>query len=169
MTRLSILLMIVLCGCKSSKPPFEMVAWQFHEADIALAVASIEKAPEYGVNAIFFTNGLYRHTEVFNISDEHFDEAAARLDPYYARMFEKGSAHAKPSNHLQQDIIHLGRPCNERGIDFYIWTHELDNIPDRFLVEGRVDMNDPRLYRYLQARYRKLFDILNTNRLGSIL
>ena len=43
------------------------------------------------------------------------------------------------------------------GIPYYLWIHEFDDIPARFLVKGdRVNFDDPELFPYLDQRYERL-------------
>src|SRR5581483_8405124 len=43
-----------------------------------------------------------------------------------------------------------------RGIPFYLWVHEIDDVPRRFIKDKRVDLDDPKLYTYLDQRYERL-------------
>jgi len=140
---------------------FEINGWQFHEYNIPKVKEAILKANEYGVNTIIFSHALYRHTEAFLAGDENFNEAKAMADPYMSRYFRtRDSNHSKPSRFFQSDIKGLGKLCKENGLNYYVWTHELDGIPTEFLKEGKVDMDNPKLYNHLKQRYQRLFTIL---------
>lgn len=143
------------------KVHFEINGWQIHEYNIPKVKEAIEKAHMYGVNTIIFSHGLYRHTEAFLAGDSTFNEEKAIKDPYMGRYFRNAdSNHSKPSRFFQSDILDLGRLCIKNGLNYYVWTHELDGIPARFLKNGKVDMDDPKLYKFLKDRYQQLFTIL---------
>ncbi len=56
----------------------------------------------------------------------------------------------------QSDLRHIGDLATAKGIPYYLWVHEFDDVPKRFLKNGRVDMDDPGLFPYLTERYEKL-------------
>jgi hypothetical protein len=154
--------------------PFSMNGWQFHEYNIPRLENAINHAPDYGVNFFIFSHGLFRSVEGFLASDDNLDPKnppAYLKDLYTPEYF---TLHP----HWQRDINHLGELANAKGIPFYLWVHELDDIPLKFLKGGRtdlktqqidrlreqgqditrarVDMDDPELYTYLTNRYEKL-------------
>lgn len=140
---------------------FEINGWQIHEYNIPKVEEAILNAHEYGVNTIIFSHALYRHTEAFLAGDENFNEVKAMADPYMSRYFRtRDSNHSKPSRFFQSDIKGLGKLCKENGLNYYVWTHELDGIPAEFKKEGKVDMDNPKLYDHLKERYQRLFTIL---------
>ncbi len=47
--------------------------------------------------------------------------------------------------------------AHEQGIETFLWTHELDRIPQQFMIDSRVDMRGPHLWEYLEQRYRNIF------------
>ncbi len=50
----------------------------------------------------------------------------------------------------------MGDLALSEGIPFYLWVHEFDDVPKRFLKDGRVDMEDPALWPYIEQRYERL-------------
>lgn len=143
------------------KNEFEINGWQIHEYNIPKVKEAILKAGEYGVNTIIFSHALYRHTEAFLAGDANFDEAKAIADPYMGRYYRNAdSNHSKPSRFFQNDIKTLGNLCVQNGLKYFIWTHELDGLPEEFLKDGKADMDNPKLYKHLKDRYQQLFKIL---------
>jgi hypothetical protein len=131
---------------------FTMNGWQFHSRDIAKVSEAIKKAPEYGVNFVIFSHGLFDHVEPFLNSPEH-----------------------------QRQIQELGSLADRGKVAWYLWLHEFDDIPERFRVAPRgaadeqiaqsvtgtgssasfrlgtrVNMDDPALADYLRDRYDRL-------------
>jgi len=129
--------------------PFTINGWQFHERNVPKVAEAIARAPEYGVNTFIFSHGLFDHVEEFLASAER-----------------------------QRDILYLGSLADAQKIPWYLWVHEFDDIPERFLVKtevdpddprasaaalsssfrlgSRVDMDDPALAAYLRDRYDRL-------------
>jgi hypothetical protein len=135
----------------SAAQPFAMNGWQFHEYDVPGVAEAIQHAPQYGVNFFIFSHNLFRHVDPFLASPEH-----------------------------QRDINYLGSLADQEKIPWYLWVHELDDIPAQFLIKTpidpgdprlnlsggmfaktfgeRVNMDDPALMDYLKNRYEKLLD-----------
>lgn len=52
-------------------------------------------------------------------------------------------------------VTRLARP---QQIETWVWTHELDRIPDDFMTSGgRVDIRMPALWAFLEDRYTQIF------------
>ncbi len=135
--------------------PFTMHGWQFHEYDVPNVSEAIRRAPQYGVNLFIFSHGLFDNTEI------------VLNDPQWVK-----------------DLQHLGAQADRQKIPWYLWTHEFDNIPERlrtpqkldpddprlsqagiwfsFRLGSPVDMDDPALWEYLNARYERLFSLFPT-------
>jgi hypothetical protein len=56
----------------------------------------------------------------------------------------------------QSDLRRLGALAAKKGIPYYLWVHEFDDLPRRFFKKGLVDMDDPALFPYLERRYERL-------------
>jgi hypothetical protein len=132
--------------------PFPMNGWQFHEHNIPKVEDAINHAPDYGVNFFIFSHELFRSVEGFLASTDDVDPAnppawtKELYTPEYFRI-HRG---------WQSEINHLGEVALSKNIPFYLWVHEFDDVPKRFLKNDRVDMNDPELWKYLEQRYERL-------------
>jgi hypothetical protein len=132
--------------------PFPMNGWQFHEYDVPKLEEAVNRAPDYGVNFFIFSHEFFRSVEGFLASTDDADPAhppawtKELFTPEYFRI-KRG---------WQSDVRHIGDLALAKGIPFYLWVHEFDDVPNRFLKDGRVTMDDPELYRYLDQRYEKL-------------
>ncbi len=132
--------------------PFPMNGWQFHEYDIPKLEEAVAKAPDYGVNFFIFSHEFFRSVEGFLASTDDADPAhppawtKELFTPEYFRI-KRG---------WQSDVRHIGDLALAKGIPFYLWVHEFDDVPKRFLKNDRVDMDDPGLFPYLEQRYEKL-------------
>lgn len=107
--------------------PLPWVGWQFHERHLPKLEEAIRRAPDYGVNFVVFSHELFRPAETF------------MADPDWVRDVNRAGAAAKAQN-----------------IPFYLWIHELNEIPSRFLDDSRVRLDDPELATYLDDRYERL-------------
>ena len=140
----------------TAESPFTMTGWQFHEYDVPKVEEAIQRAPDYGVNFVIFSHELFRSVEGFLASDE---ELNLEHPPAYLKELYTPSRHFRLIPHWQKDINHLGEMANERGIDWYLWIHEFDDLPKRFITENYlVNMDHPDLFPYLDSRYQKLID-----------
>jgi hypothetical protein len=110
-----------------SAAPFTMNGWQFHERDVPKLAEAVKKAPEYGVNFFIFSHGFFHSVEEFlNLPGR------------------------------QRDVLYIGSLADQQKISWYLWIHELDDIPQRFREGKRVNLDDPALIPYLQNRYERL-------------
>jgi len=41
-------------------------------------------------------------------------------------------------------------------LSYYLWVHEFDDVPRRFLIQNRVNLDDPALLLFLDQRYERL-------------
>jgi len=156
--RLALSALLLLCGKLFAASPFTMLGWQFHARNVPRVSEAIRKAPEYGVNFFIFSHALFDHVDPF------------LNDPV-----------------RQHEIQQLGALADTEKIAWYLWLHEFDDIPDRFMVgprgaadeqiarsvtgEGssasfrlgqRVNMDDPALMEYLRNRYDRLLTMCPT-------
>lgn len=136
--------------------PFTMNGWQFHEHDFAKIEQTINRAPDYGVNFFIFSHEMFRSVEGFLASTDDADPAhppawtKELFTPEYFRI-EAG---------WQRKLNHAGDVALAKGIPFYLWVHEFDDVPKRFLKNDRVDMDDPALWTYLAQRYERLLAVV---------
>jgi hypothetical protein len=148
---------------------FAMNGWQFHDYDIPKLEEAVNRAPDYGVNFFIFSHEFFRSVEGFLASTDDVDpkHPPARLKdlhtPEYFRIIP----------HWQSDLKHIGDLATAKGIPYYLWVHEFDDVPNRFLKENEpelkdpgfetepkrhqcVDMENPELFQYLDDRYERL-------------
>jgi hypothetical protein len=135
-----------------SSSPFAMNGWQFHDYNIPKLEDAVNRAPEYGVNFFIFSHDFFRSVEGFLASTDDVDTNHPPAwvkdlhTPEYFRIIP----------HWQSDLRHIGDLAAAKGIPYYLWVHEFDDVPNRFIKNKRVDMDDPELYKYLEQRYERL-------------
>jgi hypothetical protein len=141
--------------------PFTYNVWQLHEYDMPKLEEAITIAPEYGVNSVIFSHRLFRSVEGFLNSGDNYDPDKTPQLSELRSLYGRSDSHTRPHSSWWEDIRHLGRLCDERDIDWYLWIHELDDIPPRFLdKKGKIDLDDPALEDFLKNRYERLLEIL---------
>jgi hypothetical protein len=134
------------------RTPFTMNGWQFHEYNLPKLEEAIRRAPQYGVNFFIFSHELFRSVEGFLASDDGADPA--HPSPAVQALVPGENFRIIPG--WKSDLRRLGDLATRQGIAYYLWVHEFDDIPRRFMKDGRVDMDDPGLFPYLEQRYERL-------------
>ncbi|HXU81472.1 MAG TPA: hypothetical protein VN914_08740 [Polyangia bacterium] len=129
-----------------------MNGWQFHDYNLPKLEEAIRRAPEYGVNFVIFSHELFRSVEGFLASDDGADPAHP---PAAVKELQTGENFRIIAG-WQSDVRRLGDLAKKRGIAYYLWVHEFDDLPKRFFKNGLVDMDDPALFPYLERRYERL-------------
>jgi hypothetical protein len=132
--------------------PFAMNGWQLHEFHLPKLEEAIRRARGYGVNFLIFSHELFRSVEGFLASD---DDVRPDNPPAHVRQLRRGE-NFRLIPGWKTDLRRLGDLATSQGIPYYLWVHEFDDLPTRFLVRGRVNMDDPALWTYLQERYDRL-------------
>ena len=118
------------------EPLVEYRMWQFHKLDMEYVSNVMKRAPEYNVNAVVFAQELIDHvTQLYKTGDEGkevLNERAAKLRK-------------------------LARGAREIGLKSYLWIHELENVPERFIKNRKVQYDAPGFTEYLTDKYDRLF------------
>lgn len=146
------LLIIAILSCTSSQDQSKksqeeqlvpIRAWQLHKLndreDLDYIQNVFQLAPRYNINTIVFSHGM------LGAIHDLYEGGVDGNSPF------KGDEHGKKLNKLAQD-------AEKKGIKTWIWIHELEDIPDRFIKNNIVQLDDPKLYDFLKERYRKTFE-----------
>jgi len=136
--------------------PFAMNGWQFHDYDLPKLEEAVNRAPEYGVNFFIFSHNFFRSVEGFLAST---DDADPKNPPAWVKDLHTPE-YFRIIPHWQSDLRHIGDLATAKGIPYYLWVHEFDDVPNRFLKNGKVDMEDPGLFPYLEQRYERLLQVV---------
>ncbi|HWC59914.1 MAG TPA: hypothetical protein VHC44_09500, partial [Verrucomicrobiae bacterium] len=146
------LLFLFVTGVVRADSPFTMNGWQFHDYDLPKLEEAVNRAPDYGVNFFIFSHNFFRSVEGFLAST---DDADPKNPPAWVKDLHTPE-YFRIIPHWQSDLRHIGDLATARGIPYYLWVHEFDDVPNRFLKNGKVDMDDPGLFPYLEQRYERL-------------
>jgi hypothetical protein len=153
MTRALLAAVLVLATRPAQAAPFAMNGWQFHDYNLPKLEEAIRRAPQYGVNFLIFSHELFRSVEGFLASDD------AAVPGRSARSLTTGE-NFRIIPGWQSDLRRLGDQAARQGIAYYLWVHEFDDLPTRFMKDGRVQMDDPALFPYLEERYERLLKVM---------
>ena len=136
--------------------PFSMIGWQLHDYNLPKLEEAVRRAPQYGVNFLIFSHGFFWSTEGFLASDDAVDPQHL---PAYLNDIKLGDE-TRFIRGWQKDLKHIGDLATSENIPYYLWIHEFNDVPKRFLKNGKVDMDDPGLFPFLDERYEKLLKVV---------
>jgi hypothetical protein len=136
--------------------PFAWNGWQLHEYNVPKLEEAVRRAPDYGVNFLIFSHELFRSVEGFLASTDDVDPA--HPPAYVKDLYTPEYFRIVPG--WQSDLRRLGDLATAKGIPYYLWVHEFDDMPKRFIKEGRLDMDAPGLFPYLETRYTRLLQAM---------
>ncbi len=137
---------------RAAASPFTMNAWQFHEFNLPKLEDAIRRARGYGVSSFIFSHEFFRSVEGFLASD---DDVRPDAPSAHVRQLKRGE-NFRLIPGWKTDLRRIGDLAASQGIPYYLWVHEFDDLPTRFLVKGRVDYDNPGLWTYLTERYERL-------------
>lgn len=113
----------------AARPPLAVRGWILLHYDMDYLRQAIAAAPKFGINHIQLSHGIVHHGEQL-IKDQR----------------------------RQRDVTELARLCHDRGIEIFIWVHELNAVPAEFKTDGRPDLDRPGFWEWMARKYDRLFD-----------
>jgi len=102
--------------------------WLIHDYELDYINRVIDLAPQEGINCIQLS-----HDIVHDIEDLLNDEKR------------------------QRDFPGIVAHAHDQGVKVFMWTHELNAVPDRFRADGKVDLGRGELWEWLRGKYEKVF------------
>jgi len=109
--------------------PVPLRGWILMDADVSHLREALARCQQYQINHLQLSHGIV-HTA---------------LD----LLTEKWRA---------KRVNLVTRLAHRQQIETYVWTHELDGIPERFMThDGRIDLRLPGLWAFLEERYAQIF------------
>lgn len=110
-----------------------MRAWQLHHLDMDYCKKVMDHAADYNVNTIVLSHDIIGATmQLYNESKEGHDP-------------ERGNK-----------IRELAQYAKSKNLNSWIWTHELMDVPEKFLVDDVVQMDKSGFWDWLESRYNKV-------------
>ena len=122
------LLAVLIAFISSAYAEAPYRAWQFHNLDMEYVSTAMVKATQYEINTVVFSHGMIGETS------QLFDGS------------ERG-----------EQLRQLAEQAHGLGLRAWIWVHELDNVPEKFLLNKVVQMDRPGFWRWLEQRYEQVF------------
>jgi hypothetical protein len=152
----SLLASTTLSLAAATSSPFAMNGWQFHDYNMPKLEEAVRKAPEYGVNFFIFSHGFFWSPEGFIASSDDLDP---KNPPAYLNDLKLGDEFELHKG-WHGDMKKIAAMAAERKIPYYIWLHEFNDMPKRFLKDNVLQMDDPGLFPFLEDRYERLLKIM---------
>jgi hypothetical protein len=103
-------------------------AWQFHKLNMPYVLASMKLARNYDVNTVVFSHDMLG----------------------YASQLLDGSNRGA-------QLTALAKAAHEDKLKAWIWVREFENVPDRFLAGGVVQLDRAGFWDWLASRYDQVF------------
>lgn len=104
--------------------------WQLQDYDLPHICRMIGLAAEDGVNRVQLSHNIVMKAE---------------------------DVLSKPT--LAADINTICELARQKGIHIDIWTHELSGLPDELLHDGKPDLDDPAIWKFIRDKYSRLFSM----------
>lgn len=104
-------------------------AWQFHYYDIPYLMKAIDIAPKYDINTVIFSHNIVWYADEMLIDKRRGEQ-----------------------------IDELAARAHRDGMKAWVWTHEIYNVPTRFLKNGKAQIDKPGFWRWEADKYTRLFE-----------
>jgi hypothetical protein len=128
MIRKITMIVLLFASLCYAEPLVPYRAWQFHKMDVDYVSLVLKIAPQYNVNTVVFSHGMIGETsQLYDGTDRG----------------EKLKILAKKAHRLDLKV--------------WIWVHELDNVPEKYIENKVVQMDRPGFWDWLEARYERVF------------
>lgn len=131
MIRLTALIILLILPCAlHSAQPLKYRVWQLQDYEMEHMKRLIHMASQRNVNRVQLS-----HHIVMDVEEVLENPARAR------------------------DVDIISRFADHYGIDCDIWTHELEGITDEMLEDGKINIDAPGFWEFVQDKYRRLFEM----------
>jgi len=107
------------------------VGWILLKDDMDYLCRAIERAAGYGVDHLQLSHEIIHHAD---------------------QLFSREG--------LADKIRALARLGHAHRMRVYIWTHELRRVPSCFVRNGKVQLDESQLWRWLEDRYEEVFRLI---------
>jgi len=103
-------------------------AWQFHKPNMPYVLDSIKLAPRYGINTVVFSHDILG----------------------YASQLLDGSPRGA-------QIVTMAKAAHAENLKAWIWVREFQDVPSRFMNNGKVALDRAGFWEWLADRYEQVF------------
>ncbi|HEY7302993.1 MAG TPA: hypothetical protein VH601_02675 [Bryobacteraceae bacterium] len=123
-----VLLLLTACKFLQAAPLVPYRAWQFHKLNMPYVSATLKLARRYDVNTVVFSH------DMIGFASQLFDGS------------ERG-----------EKLRQLAREAHAQNLRVWIWVHEFEGVPDRFVENKVVQLDRAGFWEWLAGRYEELF------------
>jgi len=106
--------------------------WQFHVMNPDYVKKVMSFAEDYDINTVCFSHKMIGETSEL-YSDVGFSQRG-------------------------EELRQLAMDADAKNLKSWIWVHELDNVPEKYLEDKTVQMDKRGFWSWLEKRYMKLFE-----------
>src|ERR1700678_3004998 len=117
-----------LAACVAAQPMVPVRAWQFHKLNMPYVLASMKLAKQYDVNTVVFSHDMLG---------------------YASLLFDGTDRAAK--------LTDLAKSAHAENLKAWIWVREFQDVPERFMANGMVQLDRPGFWDWLAGRYDEVF------------
>jgi hypothetical protein len=125
---LRILSVSLFAACMSAQPSVPWRAWQFHKLDMPYVISSMKLARDYDVNTVVFSHEMLG---------------------YASLLFDGTDRGAK--------LTELAKAAHAEKLKAWIWVREFQDVPQKFMANGMVQLDAPGFWEWLTGRYEDVF------------
>lgn len=123
-------LLVFMAAAAAQAKPLEFRVWQLQDYNMDHIKRMIDMAAEQNVNRVQISHDIVMDVE-----------------------------QPLESPQLVKDINTICRWAGAKGIKVDMWTHELNGIPEELMVDGKADLDNPKLWEFVRSKYARLFKL----------
>jgi hypothetical protein len=131
---LTVLFAFLLSSALSANNRIDIRAWQLHHLDMEYCKSLIDKASLYDINTIVLSHGIISET-----------------------MQLYGTSYETPGDFTRgKKITELANYAKTKNLDTWIWVHELADVSEKYLKQGKVQLDSKGFWKWLENKYVKV-------------
>lgn len=111
-----------------SQNQLKIRAWEVHDYNIPYLQKVIDLTPQFDITHIVFSHSIVWYSE------ELLNDA------------RRG-----------KDVNELAARAHRRGLKAWVWTHEINGVPEKFIKDGKVLIDEKAFWDWEKDKYRTLF------------
>jgi len=119
---------LALFSSLSAQEQLKIRAWELHDYNIPYIQKVIDLAPQFDITHVVFSHSIVWYSEELLI-----DARRGR------------------------DVDELAARAHKRGIKAWVWTHEINGVPEKFVKDGKVLIDEKGFWDWEKDKYRTLF------------
>lgn len=121
---------LLVAAVSAQAKPLPLRAWELQDYDMAHIRRLVDLAAENHINRLHLSHNILMY-------------ASAPVN----------------NPQLAKDINTICEWAHEKGIKVVVWSRELTDVPEEFVRDRKIDLNDPKTWDAIRAKYVKLFEV----------